>query len=93
MERQISLPEATNGAEVTKNPPIVTFILFRPSSTLRDDDGMEGHDFREEVFLKSHGKWSMKKVRRRKLHHLNFEQLAKPSIHNDFPVVLLKQCC
>ena len=85
MERQISLPETTNEAEVTKNPSIVTFILFRPSSIFRDDDGMEGHDFREEVFLKSHGKWCMKKISLRKLHRLEFEQLAEPSIYNDFP--------
>ena len=91
MESQIALPETMRQADVTENIQQLTFILFRPSSLFTDDDEMEGNEFREELFSKTNGKWCSEKVEPEKLHSLEYEQLAKPFIHSDFPAVILRQ--
>merc|ERR1712170_5608 len=73
----------------TSRRKLLTFIYHRPSSLFADDDDMQGHEFYEESRRKNNGKWCLKRVARRHLHHLEFEKLAKPFINMDCPAVLL----
>merc|ERR1712014_504316 len=72
----------------TSTRKLLHFIYHRPSSLFADDDDMEGHEFYEESRRKNNGKWCLKRVARRHLHHLEFEKLAKPFINMDCPAVL-----
>jgi hypothetical protein len=85
-----TMQDSSDLTKASTRRKLLTLIYHRPSSLFADDDDMEGHEFYEESRRKgNNGKWCLKRVARRHLHHMEFEKLAKPFIDMNCPAVLL----
>lgn len=91
-ENAMSNDETCNSHENQANAHLKNYIAFiqnRPSNLFLDEDNLEGQEFYIEIKNKNNKSWTLKKIAKRHLQHIEFIKLNKPSIHHDCFRVLL----
>merc|ERR1711879_598226 len=59
---------------------LIKLIFHRPTRLFSDEDDLVGHEFFEEIRSSKTKKWTLKKIARRHLNHLEYEKLDIPTI-------------
>ena len=69
----------------SSQPPFsqISFITKRPSNIFFDEDHLEGQEFYTEIRTKNSKHWTLKRIAKRHLSHVEFIKLKKPSLHWD----------
>ena len=88
-KQKIKGTEADNNRPNTSSRNIIRFVTTRPSNLLIDEDLIEGQEFYYEAKIKNSKNWTLRKIAKRHLRHLEFVKLDKPSIGFDCFTVLL----
>jgi len=68
---------------------LIKYIYQRPSDIFIDEDELFGQEFYTEIKNKKSNIWTLKKIAKRHLRHVEFIKLDKPSLHYDCRFVLL----
>lgn len=61
----------------------VSLIQNRASNLFQDEDLLEGQEFYTEIRTKNSKHWTLKRIAKRHLSHIEFVKLKKPTLHFD----------